>query len=199
VLNWIMRYQPVIKLLDELGAEKVLDVGSGWYGLSWYWPHNVVQTDLYFTGNAPSPVERAGTAQFVPATAEELPFADKSFDYAVSLDMMEHLPAGIRGKAVAELARVSRTGFMIGYPVGDAAAGCVSRQGHPRRRAARGLAHCAGDPIGEHRVADGDRLRRNPAWTPTSGGIGGAPGSPATPAQNSRPRQDIPNRVARTA
>ncbi len=122
VLNWIMRYQPVIKLLDELGAEKVLDVGSGWYGLSWYWPHNVVQTDLYFPGTAPSPVERAGTAEFVPATAENLPFADKSFDYAVSLDMMEHLPTAIRGKAVAELARVSRCGFMIGYPVGDAAA-----------------------------------------------------------------------------
>jgi SAM-dependent methyltransferase len=122
MLNWIMRYQPVIKLLDELGAEKVLDVGSGWYGLSWYWPRSVVQTDLYFTGDAPSPVERAGTAEFVPATAEALPFADKSFDYAVSLDMMEHLPADIRGKAVAELARVSRMGFVIGYPVGDAAA-----------------------------------------------------------------------------
>ena len=122
MLNWIMRYQPVIKLLDELGAEKVLDVGSGWYGLSWYWPRSVVQTDLYFTGDAPSPVERAGTAEFVPATAEALPFADNSFDYAVSLDMMEHLPADIRGKAVAELARVSRMGFVIGYPVGDAAA-----------------------------------------------------------------------------
>jgi SAM-dependent methyltransferase len=122
MLNWIMRYQPVIKLLDELGANHVLDVGSGWYGLSWYWPHDVVQTDLRFDGPEPDPTLRAGTAKFVPATVESLPFEDDYFDWAVSLDMMEHLPVSIRAKAVSELARVSRCGFIIGYPCGHTAA-----------------------------------------------------------------------------
>jgi SAM-dependent methyltransferase len=122
MLNWIMRYQPVIKLLDELGAKRVLDVGSGWYGLSWYWPHDVVQTDLHFDGPEPDPTMRAGTAKFVPATAEDLPFEDGQFDWTVSIDMMEHLPAPIRAKAVSEIARVSRRGFIIGYPVGRTAA-----------------------------------------------------------------------------
>ena len=122
MLNWIMRYQPVIKLLDELGAEQVLDVGSGWYGLSWYWPRYVVQTDLHFDGPGPDTTGRVGTAKLVPATAEDLPFEDGSFDWTVSLDMMEHLPASIRAKAVSEMARVSRRGFIIGYPVGRTAA-----------------------------------------------------------------------------
>jgi len=122
MLNWIMRYQPVIQVLDERGAEQVLDVGSGWYGLSWYWPRGVVQTDLHFDGPEPDPTKRAGRATFVPATAEDLPFEDGHFDWAVSLDMMEHLPAAIRAKAVSELARVSRRGCIIGYPVGRTAA-----------------------------------------------------------------------------
>src|SRR5437764_7155167 len=36
--------------------------------------------------------------------------------------MMEHLPSSIRSQAVAELARVSHRGFVVGYPVGETAA-----------------------------------------------------------------------------
>ena len=92
MLNWILRYEPVIRLLDEMDATSVLDVGSGWSGLSWYWPHRVVQTDLNFAGSPPPPRSREGEAGTVRSTAERLPFADDAFDFAVALDMMEHLP-----------------------------------------------------------------------------------------------------------
>lgn len=122
MLNWLMRYQPVIQVLDERAATDVLDVGSGWYGLSWYWPRLVVQTDLRFSPPRPSGDERLGSAVFVCASADALPLADSSCDFAVSLDMVEHLPDHLRAPAIAELCRVSRRGFVVGYPVGSNAA-----------------------------------------------------------------------------
>lgn len=121
MLNWILRYEPVIRLLDGMSATNVLDVGSGWSGLSWYWPHRVVQTDLNFAGPPPAADARRGQVDLVRSTAERLPFADGAFDVAVSLDLMEHLPEHLRHDSVRELARVSRRGFLIGFPVGDPA------------------------------------------------------------------------------
>ena len=115
-LNWLMRYQPVVRLLDGLPEGSVLDVGSGWHGLSRYRAGAVVQTDLAFLGSPPE-ADR-GRPVLAMATAEQLPFATGSFDYAVSLDMFEHLPAGIRQRSVQELCRVSRRAVIVGFPVG---------------------------------------------------------------------------------
>jgi len=119
-LNWLLRYQPVVRLLDALPDGTVLDVGSGWHGLSGYRPGRVVQTDLAFA-TRPAVQQRQGSAIFVAATAQQLPFADGSFDYTVSLDMFEHLPDGIREHSVRELCRVSRTAVLVGFPVGQPA------------------------------------------------------------------------------
>jgi SAM-dependent methyltransferase len=117
LLNWLLRYQPVVRLLDEMPPGSVLDVGSGWHGLSSYRSGPTVQTDLAFVGTAPTE-DRPGTALFLASSAERLPFADDAFDYAVSLDMFEHLPAGIREASVRELCRVTRRAVLVGFPVG---------------------------------------------------------------------------------
>lgn len=124
-----MRYQPVIEVLEDHSATHVLDVGSGWYGLSWYWERHVVQTDLVFPWPRPSDDGRVGRAVYVSASADALPFADDSFEFVVSLDMLEHLPQDMRDQAVSELARVAKRGVVIGYPLGDSAA-WVDRQVH---------------------------------------------------------------------
>lgn len=123
VLNWLLRYQPVIDILDRDGPATVLDVGSGWHGLSWYWPRPVVQADVEFGDVGPSD-GRAGVAHQVRSTAEALPFADGAFDYVVSLDLIEHLPDAARAAAVRELARVARVAVIVGYPSGPAAQRC---------------------------------------------------------------------------
>lgn len=120
MLNWFLRYEPIMQVLDDRGAETVLDVGSGWYGLSWYADRTVVQTDLHFAAPAPA-TGRVGSAHFVCASAERLPFADGSFDWVLSSDMFEHLPEQIRAPSVSELARVARRGVIIGFPQGLAA------------------------------------------------------------------------------
>jgi cyclopropane fatty-acyl-phospholipid synthase-like methyltransferase len=121
VLNWYLRYEPFLRVLDAQPG-RVLDVGSGWYGLTWYAERTVVQTDLKFTGSRPSEQCRRGRAEFVCASAEKLPFADDSFDWAVSSDMVEHLPSEIRAASIKELTRVARQGVIVGFPSGRPAA-----------------------------------------------------------------------------
>jgi SAM-dependent methyltransferase len=123
LLNWLLRYQPVARLLDDAGAGTVLDVGSGWHGLSAYRPGLCVQTDLDFDAEARGTGPRPGRALYVAASAEALPFRDAAFDYAVSLDMFEHLPADLRATSVQELCRVARRGVLVGFPVGGTAKG----------------------------------------------------------------------------
>jgi SAM-dependent methyltransferase len=121
MLNWTLRYLPVVEVLDQFDASTVLDVGSGWHGLSWYRPGPVVQTDLAFSGEPPAgrPI---GAVRYVCASAERLPFRDGAFDYVVSLDLVEHLPTALRAAAIRELTRVAACGVVIGYPVGEDAA-----------------------------------------------------------------------------
>jgi SAM-dependent methyltransferase len=121
MLNWSLRYLPVVSLLDEAGARDVLDVGSGWHGLSAYRAGEVVQTDLRFNGAAPADAG-LGRASFVCASVECLPFRDCAFDFVVSLDLMEHLPSQLRTRGVEELTRVARRGVILGFPAGEVAA-----------------------------------------------------------------------------
>lgn len=49
---------------------------------------------------------------------DRLPFADDSFDVAVSVDVLEHIPAGQRRRHVEELARVARDRVVLCCPLG---------------------------------------------------------------------------------
>ena len=67
--------------------------------------------------------------------ARDLPFADRSFDVAVALDLLEHIPPGDRPAALAELGRVTARRLIVGCPTAARPAartgGCVpaSRRG----------------------------------------------------------------------
>jgi len=56
----------------------------------------------------------ADKTSFLVGDAEHLPAADKSFDYAVSSHVLEHLPDFLQG--VRELARVSKIGSVAAIP-----------------------------------------------------------------------------------
>jgi predicted SAM-dependent methyltransferase len=53
---------------------------------------------------------------YVKGSALQLPFEDKSFDLALSFDVLEHIPSEDREKFVSECARVSKLGFIICAP-----------------------------------------------------------------------------------
>lgn len=54
--------------------------------------------------------------EFIGGDVTALPFRDSSFDYAVSVDVCEHLPSDRRQPYLAELRRVSRHGIIVAAP-----------------------------------------------------------------------------------
>ena len=110
--NWAMRYFPVISVLRAVSADSVLDVGCGPGALGLLEPHRrFVGCDVAFERPRPPmvPVIGAGGA---------LPFRDGAFDVVISLDTLEHVPAGARASFVADLARVGRRYLVIAAPCG---------------------------------------------------------------------------------
>lgn len=119
--NWdvsiALRYLPIVKKIKSnfpKGA-KILDVGSGEFGLAAYIDKgfDVTGTDIDFGKR------RQIGLRIVRASAEKLPFGKDEFDAVVSVDMMEHLPAEIRKKAVEEMLRVAKSKVFISCPRGS--------------------------------------------------------------------------------
>jgi SAM-dependent methyltransferase len=96
---------------------RVLDVGCG---SAAFWRANADRIDpswlLTLTDLSPGMIESARAAlgeraEYVVADAQELPFADRSFDVVVATHMLYHVPD--RPKALAEFARVLVPGGVV--------------------------------------------------------------------------------------
>lgn len=105
------RYAAAAELLASLGLlqPKVLEVGANRQRLlGQFLPSaSMLYTDLYAEGDE---------TDFIVADATNLPFPDQSFDVVVSLDVLEHIPAPLRMRAIAEMSRVSRRAVILGFP-----------------------------------------------------------------------------------
>ncbi|GEM_PF-5084639 len=86
----------------------VLDVGCAEGYLSEYLPNPIIGIDLSLTSTK---------FPCIPAALPDLPFRSKQFAIAVSIDVLEHIPAASRLVAVTELARCARTGVVLSFPV----------------------------------------------------------------------------------
>lgn len=96
-----------------VGADKtVLDAGCGEYGVAAFVnAKRVVGVDI--------PAAGRGTGEnFVHGSILDLPFGDRSFDVSVSVDVLEHLPANLRDRAVAELVRCTDEAVVLAFPSG---------------------------------------------------------------------------------
>lgn len=94
----------------------VLDAGCGEFGLSGFVPSkNIIGVDVL-----PTDVQIDGF-QFVHASIISLPFADRSFSVAASVDVLEHLPGNIRTEAVKQLVRTADKVILVAFPSGKVA------------------------------------------------------------------------------
>jgi SAM-dependent methyltransferase len=101
----------------------LLDVGAGEGRYLPIWKGLFPQVDITAVEVSPVASERSAArypfARHVVASAEQLPFADGSFDAVVSIEVIEHVPSGRR--MIAECHRVLRPGgwCVISTPCGN--------------------------------------------------------------------------------
>jgi SAM-dependent methyltransferase len=123
------------RALLAAASGRVLEIGAG-TGLNV--PHYPDGLDLVLT-EPDAPMARRAGRPVVPASAEELPFEDASFDTAVSTLVL--CTVSDPGRAVAELARVLVPGgrlLFIEHVRGD---GALARWQDRLERPWRGIAH----------------------------------------------------------
>jgi Methyltransferase domain len=121
-VNHLVRFEPVLELIADTGRAggRLLDVGSGSQGIAELlapgWRVTACDADFEDYGAAARP--SASTAERVLGDVRALPFADRSFDVAVAVDLLEHICPEDRSKAISEICRVARVRAVIACPVG---------------------------------------------------------------------------------
>jgi hypothetical protein len=112
-----LRYLPIAEeiLHGGEGEPRILEVGSGVKGITPYVPFKVTGVDVAFNG------EVAANLDPVCLSGTELPFPDQSYDYVVSVDMLEHVASGQRTAVISELLRVAGRRVFLAVPCGEQA------------------------------------------------------------------------------
>jgi 2-polyprenyl-3-methyl-5-hydroxy-6-metoxy-1,4-benzoquinol methylase len=108
------------RLFEQAGPRSVLDVGCGEGVLTYTWAERlgekpVVGVDL------PDPklqaewrTRRRENLEFRPAAADNLPFADGTFDLAAAIEVLEHVPDPER--TLSEMVRVASRHLLVSVP-----------------------------------------------------------------------------------
>ncbi|HEY4706128.1 MAG TPA: methyltransferase domain-containing protein [Thermodesulfobacteriota bacterium] len=119
------RYISILRVLEDSGfmegAHRIAEIGSGISGLSTYIKGRFIGCDLDFPGKTPSGMRPVRCNVF------ELPFEERSIDFVVSSDMMEHIPPMMRERAVKEMLRVTSKCLIMAFPEGEKARQCDVR------------------------------------------------------------------------
>lgn len=110
-----LRYLPVVRVLKETGARKVLEAGSGDLGLTPY------SKDFELTGLDRSFQHENPLMTQVTGSVTGIPFDDRSFDAVISVDSLEHVPPENREDAVREILRTAHRLAVIAVPSGAGA------------------------------------------------------------------------------
>jgi hypothetical protein len=117
---WV-RYTEVIAALEQIPPallRSVVEVSAGGRGgIAWALPGTTLGVCLVDLSAQLLGDTRGGKAWRVCADACQLPFADNTFDAAVSLDTVEHLPRNLRGPFLNELRRIARESVIVTCPL----------------------------------------------------------------------------------
>ena len=120
MLNQLVLYEPVLRLIRELGGGTLLDVGSGsvgarrWLGAEW----NITAVDADFQDYGTATGPAADGAHRVVGDVRGLEFPASRFDVVLALDLLEHIDRDDRPQALGELARVARQRLIVACPAG---------------------------------------------------------------------------------
>jgi len=112
-----LRYLPISDFIlgGDVKEPMILEVGSGVKGITPYIPYKITGVDVSFNG------EIAKNLKPVCLSGTGLPFPDNSFDYVISVDMLEHVPESDRPNVIKELLRVASRRVFLAVPCGKLA------------------------------------------------------------------------------
>lgn len=111
-----LRYLPFVdRIKKDKYSEKILEVGSAGLGICPYLRRKVTGIDIDFKPPFHPLLTR------IKSEATKLPFKSSSYDFVLSVDMLEHLNKDIREKAIGKMIRVARKAVFIGVPCGEEA------------------------------------------------------------------------------
>ncbi len=120
MMDQVARYAPALRHVPAAGGDvRVLEVGSGTRGACHHASGTFFGADLHFSDYLEVAPRLHGRLLAVRADAMRLPFADRTFDCVLSLDLLEHLAPEDRATAVREMQRVAARRVVVGCPVGD--------------------------------------------------------------------------------
>ncbi|OGR80210.1 MAG: hypothetical protein A2X32_06095 [Elusimicrobia bacterium GWC2_64_44] len=115
MLNQMMRYIPLSRLVKKEGSGGILEVGGGESGINVYLSgKDVVGLDPGFGGDS---LKDGGRFRQLKGSVLALPFKDASFPVVVCSDMLEHIAEGDRERAISELLRVTGKTLFLSFPV----------------------------------------------------------------------------------
>ena len=116
---WI-RYTRVLQGVEAAAGDEVrrlVEVSSGRGGVGWVFRKADLRTCLVDRSPELLRDGRGGDAWRVCADASRLPFSDNSFDAAISLDTVEHLPRILRAPFLSELKRIAKKAVVVTCPI----------------------------------------------------------------------------------
>jgi Methyltransferase domain len=117
LLSWAVRYFPILRIIKRrrLAGERLLEIGSGSFGLATFYQNQFVGCDVDFPWPPLKPMLP------VRCSATTLPFGDASFGAVVASDVLEHVPPMHRLTVVREALRVAGKVAVFGFPSGSRA------------------------------------------------------------------------------
>ena len=116
MLSQLIRYAPIISLIQANRPHRILEVGCGSQGLGRFLSRRFVGVDRGFSDYTAAPRHLNQWMCPVQATGAQLPFKSRSFDLVVLIDVLEHVPPQARLAVLAECNRVARGWIAVGFP-----------------------------------------------------------------------------------
>lgn len=110
-LNWLVRYLPLKAHLDSAARRSLLDLGCGPRGVATVIDDVFVGVDITF------PFPPSSTMRAFAYGGHRIPFRDRAFDTALSIDSLEHVPHEQRQHYLRELTRVAARQVMLAFPI----------------------------------------------------------------------------------
>lgn len=99
----------VVATLEPISGKHILDIGCGAGPMA----RPLSRHGAVWAGVDPYARPGEAKAEITPGAAEDLPFPDDSFDSAIFINSLHHVPMGMMETALAEAARVVKSGPVI--------------------------------------------------------------------------------------